>query len=179
MATGAPAFHPAPHRPGHIAQPEEAQTVDPVRERIETTRRYDAERLRLSRDRWYALGRLLVALLFVVSGLVKVVRFVPIRDALLEMGLSGAVAILTLAIFVELVGGVMLAIGLWVRQSAAVLIAYLAGVTLLINGDMSVAFNRASALANLAFAGALMLLVAHGSGLFSVDHVIERRQLSK
>lgn len=140
----------------------------------ESRRREEAQEH--ARQRYfYAAGRVLIASLFVIGGLVKAFHFSQTREAMDSMGLAGTTMLLVSAVAIELVAGSLLAFGCWVRRTSAFLIAYLAALTLLIHGDLSAALNRSSALGNLAIAGGLLLLVAHGPGGLSLERVFERR----
>jgi putative oxidoreductase len=123
----------------------------------------------------YAIGRMLVSTLFITSALAKLVDY----DATLA-ALDGVVAapalLLPLAIAVELIGGALLFAGIQVRRVGAGLIAWLVAVTLFVHYDLSNPLNRSFALANLAFAGALLMVVAHGAGALSFERILLRRK---
>ncbi|MBK7857859.1 MAG: DoxX family protein [Archangiaceae bacterium] len=140
---------------------------------------YEAEQRRAHdqrqhRDvRIYALGRIFIAALFIVSGAAKIFSYSATVSALNEV-LPDARMMVPLGIAIELVGGALLLLGLRTRAAAVGLIAYLATVTLLVHHDLSEPLNRSFALGNLAFAGALMLLFAHGAGALSLDRATHR-----
>jgi putative oxidoreductase len=125
--------------------------------------------------RIFAIGRLLVAGLFLVSGAVKAGRFTATSQALSELGFRDAGVLLSVAILIELACGAFLAVGLWTRSTAGLLAGYLATVTLVVFGGLASDAHRAWALANLAFIGALLMLVAHGAGAWSADRWLSRR----
>jgi putative oxidoreductase len=140
---------------------------------------YEAEQrlehdLRRNRQaQYYAAGRIFLATLFVASALAKMIQYRPTLNAL-SGALADAALLLPIAITIELIGGVFLAVGLKARAVAVGLIAYLGAVTLLLNSDLSNPLNRSMALANFAFAGALLMIIGHGGGALSVDRVLER-----
>lgn len=127
------------------------------------------------RNQRYALGRMAIAVLFISFGLYKALEY---RDALdaIENAIAAASVVLPIAIAVEVIGGLFLLIGFQARATAAFMVAYLAAVTLLVHHDISQPVHRAFALANLAFAGGLLLITAHGAGLYSVDHWRRRQE---
>lgn len=137
-----------------------------------------AERKRIQRRRaiLFASGRVLLGGIFVVSAIAKALGFEATRDAMAELRLSEPGLLLSVAIAVELVGGALLALGYKVRPAAVALIAYLGAVILLVHIDLSVELNRAFALADLAFASALLMLYAHGAGSVSLDTYLARRR---
>ena len=117
----------------------------------------------------HVAGRVLIAALFLISGFAKLATFDATRAAMEGAGLVSASALLPVAIFLELAGGLCLVAGFRVREVATGLAVYIGALTLLMHHDFSMAVNRAFATANLGLIGALLLLVAHGSGAFSAD----------
>jgi putative oxidoreductase len=138
----------------------------------------DRKRVRRRRDLFFAAGRVLMALLFVVSGLSKAIQFDSTREALRNAGFTAVTLLVSSAILIECGAGLMVLIGLKVRLTASALVAYLAAVTLLIHGDLSMDINRAFALLNVALAGGMLMLVAHGGGVFSLDRPPRTASLS-
>jgi putative oxidoreductase len=135
----------------------------------------------------YALGRIFVPIVFIWSAIQKLLdigRFaklladnqVPIPDEVAaylgSMPKYDALA-WTLAI-IELVCGIMILIGLKARWGALVLVVFTAGTIFFVHHfwDMTgeaYAINQTHALKNLSILGALLLIVAVGSGPHSVD----------
>lgn len=142
---------------------------------IAIERRIEKEIRKEHRSEVYVVGRLLLASLFVVSGAAKFASFAATERAMTAFGLTDAGMLLGVGIGVEILGGAMLAVGLKARFVAGTLIGYLATVTLLVHSDFSIDQNRAFALANLAFCGGLLMIVAHGSGVFSLDRALQHR----
>ena len=168
-----------PHFPTHHAlhhDPRSAQLA-----LLEEERRNRAEKAKRNERQTYffALGRFLLAGVFVTGGLVKIAAFDATREAMVDAGLAGASFYLWVAIALELVGGVMLAGGFRVRPAAAAMLGYLIAVTILVHGDLTIELNRAFALANLAIAGGLLMLVAHGAGALSLDKLLGRREAAR
>ena len=123
----------------------------------------------------YLAGRLLLSTLFFVSAVAKMVRFDQTVAALREAGMDDAGILLPFAIAVEVVGAAFLASGYKVRRIAVGLMVYLAGVTLLIAANLSESLNANSAIANVGFIGALLMIAAHGAGKYSLDEWLRRR----
>ncbi len=162
------------HRPlrhAHHVDPEAARLALAEEEALS---RMAQEHRRAIRQRTFLAGRLLLAGLFVASGAAKLFTFSATVAALEASGLSAAPLLLSLAIMVELGGGLMLGLGYRTRQAAQVLVGFLAVVTLFMHSDLSDPLNRAFALSNLAFAGGLLLLVANGPGRFSLERVFDK-----
>jgi putative oxidoreductase len=135
----------------------------------ERQERLAAERVLRTAGRLQLLARLCLATLFLASAAAKLFDFDATRRAMDAFGLSGSGGLLSLAITAELVGGVLLALGLNVRRAALGLVGYLALASIMFHHDLSVDLNRAFALTNLAIAGGLLLLAAYGPGAFSLS----------
>lgn len=136
--------------------------------RAETRARY---RLEL-----HTIGRVALSTLFLASALAKLIRFDDTRRAVEAFGLSAAELIVSLAIAVELVGGMLIALGYQTRRAALGLVAYLVLLTIVSSHDLSVELNRSVAIATLAVVGGLLLLAAQGAGPFSVDGYLGNRE---
>lgn len=124
----------------------------------------------------YAVGRMFLATLFLVSAAAKIIDYDATLKAV-EAAIPGGSLGLPLAIIVELVGGVLLFIGVEARRVAVVLIAWLAVVTLLMHHDLTEPLNRTFALANMAFTGALLMIVAHGGGAMSFERIFKKAKV--
>jgi putative oxidoreductase len=141
----------------------------------EAEQRQHHEQVRNRQVQYYAAGRIFVSTLFVTSAVAKMLQY---KDTVTALGntLTDANMLLPFAIGIELIGGIALALGYQTRRIAIGLIGYLAAVTLLLNSDLSNPLNRSMALANFAFAGALLMIVGHGGGALSIDRFLERKQ---
>lgn len=162
--------HPVAHSIHHD-QAAAAMALAEAERAEEATRRALESRRELA----YLLGRLCLGALFLLSAAAKTVRFDDTVQALSESGMYDAHLLLPLAIAVEVIGAVALAAGYKVRWVAVGLTLYLVGITFLVSFDLSNALNANSALSNLGFIGALLMLAARGAGRASLDRAIERR----
>lgn len=134
----------------------------------EADKRREHDKLQQRNAKLYALGRIFIATLFIVSGAAKIASYATTVAALRDV-LADAQLLVPIGIAIELLCGALLFVGLKARWAAATLIAYLVAVTLLVHHDLSEPLNRSFALGNLAFVGALLLIFAHGAGALSVD----------
>jgi putative oxidoreductase len=132
-------------------------------------RRHRSERAYL-----YAAGRSLLAAAFLVGGLLKAVHLSEVAQVLREDGIPDARLLAMTAVLIELAGGTMVILGLAARAAAKGLIAYLAAVTVIVLMDGFSGLNGWVVLANLAFAGALLMIVAYGPGPFSLTHLFHK-----
>ena len=135
----------------------------------------------------YALGRILVPIVFIweaIQKLLDIGRFaklladnkVPVPDEVSAYlgSMPKYEALAWLLAIIELVCGLMILLGLKARWGALLLVVFTAGTIFFVHhfwdmtGDAYV-LNRIQALKNLSILGALLLIVAVGSGPHSLD----------
>jgi putative oxidoreductase len=113
------------------------------------------------------IGRLLLALIFVLAGLNKIVNYGGTLGYMQSFGVPALLLPATIAI--EVLGGFAVALG-WRARIAALI---LAGFTILAAGLFHAQFSdqqqMTNFLKNLAIAGGLLTLAAHGPGALSLD----------
>lgn len=118
----------------------------------------------------YAVGRMFLATLFLVSGAAKLIDYSATLRSL-DGVIAAPALVLPIAIAVELIGGALLFAGVQARRVSIGLIGWLAIITLFMHHDLTNPLNRTFALANMAFAGALLMIVAHGPGALSFERI--------
>ncbi|KQV89894.1 LysR family transcriptional regulator [Massilia sp. Root351] len=114
-------------------------------------------------------GRVLMAAIFVMSGVGKLMAPAATIGYIQAMGLPLAGAGLVLAIVVELGGGLLLALGYKTRLVALVLAAFSVLTGLLFHGAIGDQNQMIHLMKNLAMAGGLLQVVAFGAGAYSLD----------
>ncbi|MCK0510991.1 DoxX family protein [Aromatoleum buckelii] len=112
-------------------------------------------------------GRLLLALIFIISGWGKIKGYAGSQQYMESMGVSGA--LLPLVIFVELGGGLAIAFGLLTRLAAAGLAVFCLLAAVIFHNDFSNQMQFISFMKNLAIAGGFFVLSIHGPGALSLD----------
>ena len=136
----------------------------------------------------YMLGRILLPLVFLVAGIQKLMNIREIADMLAANKVPipeevvpylGSIpkyeALGYLVAAVEIIGGLMVLIGLKARWGALMLVVFTACTIIFVHhfwdmeGAAQIA-NRTEALKNLSMIGGLLLVVAMGSGPTAVDH---------
>lgn len=112
-------------------------------------------------------GRVLLASLFLISGLGKMASAAGAAGYMAAAGVPGA--LLPLVIATEVLGGIAVIIG-WRTRIVAFLLAGFSLITALIfHTHFSDQTQTVMFLKNLSIAGGLLLLVANGAGWLSVD----------
>lgn len=116
-----------------------------------------------------AVGRVLLATIFVFSAIGKLLAPAATIGYIEAMGLPLAGAGLAAAVAVELGGGVLLAIGYKTRLVALALAAFSVVTGLVFHNAVGDQNQLIHLLKNLAMAGGLLQVAAFGAGAFSLD----------
>lgn len=120
------------------------------------------------------LGRLGLAALFLPAGIGKITGFSGTVGYIASVGLPLATLGAILALVVEVVGGLALILGYKTRIAALVLAVFTLVAAFFFHAFWSVAPDQAFMQQllfwkNVAIAGGLLVLAAHGAGAFSLD----------
>jgi putative oxidoreductase len=124
-----------------------------------------------------ALGRIMLAVIFILSGLQKVIDPSGTVSMLESAGLPTSLAMPT-GVF-ELVAGVMLAIGLLARFVSILLFGFVALTIFFFHNQFADPLQGAQALKNLAIMGGLLMVFAYGQMRWSYDHWRSRDKVRK
>jgi len=125
---------------------------------------------------WKALasliGRILLALIFLNSGIGKIGNFTGTAQYMANHGMPFAPFFLVGAIICELVGGITVILGYFTRFGALLLIIFLIPTTLIfhniwVDPKMMIHFMK-----NVSMLGGLLVLFSAGGGRFSLDHFL-------
>ena len=119
-------------------------------------------------------GRILVALIFVVSGFSKITGFEGVAGYIGSKGLPMPAALAALTIALELGGGILLVVGYKVRIVAVLFFLWLIPTTFIFHKfwgiDPAQAQNQMNNFfKNVSIMGAMLLLATFGPGGYSVD----------
>ncbi|ELX12865.1 DoxX family protein [Janthinobacterium sp. HH01] len=117
-----------------------------------------------------AIGRVLMAAIFVMSGIGKLLAPAATIGYIASSGLPFATAGLAVAIAVELGGGLLLALGIQTRLVAAGLAAFSIVTALAFHHAIGDQNQMIHLLKNIAMAGGLLQVVAFGAGAYSFDN---------
>jgi len=119
-------------------------------------------------------GRILIALIFVLSGFAKITGFEGTVGYIASKGLPlpqlGAIA----AIIVELGGGILLIVGWKARWAAAAMLVFTAAAAVFFHNFWAVPPDQVQNtmihfMKNISMMGGLLFVVVHGSGPLSLD----------
>jgi putative oxidoreductase len=120
-------------------------------------------------------GRLLLAAIFVISGLNKLSDFSGTAAFMSGAGLPAAEFLLVLTILIEVAGGLMIVLGWYTRQLALILFLFMLPVTAVFHNPWAAADpaqvqqQMIHFLKNLAIMGGMLHLSAFGPGHFSIE----------
>jgi putative oxidoreductase len=117
-----------------------------------------------------ALGRLLIALIFVLSGLSKIAAPATTIAYIQSAGAPFAPVAFAVAATVELIGGLALLAGFQTRLVAAVLAIFTLAAAVLFHNNMADQNQMIHFMKNLAITGGLLQVIAFGAGAFSLDN---------
>lgn len=113
------------------------------------------------------LGRILIALIFIVAGYGKIGGYEATQGYMAAMGVPGG--LLPLVIALELGGGILLVLGLFTRYVALALAGFSILSAILFHGNVADQTQQIMFLKNLGLAGGFLFLVANGAGKISLD----------
>jgi putative oxidoreductase len=120
------------------------------------------------------IGRVLIAVLFLMSGISKVVAPAATQGYIAAMGLPAPVAAYFGSICVELIGSVLLIAGFQVRIVAAGMAVFTLLTAVFFHTNFADQNQMIHFLKNFAILGGLLQVVAFGPGGFSLDHRFSR-----
>jgi len=116
-------------------------------------------------------GRVLLAAMFLLSGIGKISGYAGTQGYMESMGVPGA--LLPLVIALEIVGAIAVIVGLRTRLAAAGLAVFTLAAGFIFHGGAD-QMQQIMLFKNVAVAGGFLLLVARGAGDWSLDARRER-----
>ncbi len=125
---------------------------------------------------WKALasliGRILLVLIFVNSGVGKIGNFTGTAQYMASAGMPIAPFFLVGAIFFELVGSITVILGYFTRFGALLLIIFLIPTTLIFHNIFADPKMMIHFMKNVSMFGGLLVLLSSGGGRFSLDYFL-------
>ena len=114
------------------------------------------------------LGRVLLALMFVMAGISKISGYSGMQGYMESMGVPGA--LLPLVIALEVLGGLALILGWHSRLAAFLLAGFTVMATLIFHANIGDQTQYLMFMKNLSVTGGLLMIVSLGAGPFSLDN---------
>ena len=121
------------------------------------------------------IGRILMAAIFLVSGVGKALAPAATIGYIESVGLPFATLGLVAAVAIEVGGGAMLALGIKTRLVATLLAAFSVVTGLVFHSAVGDQNQLIHLMKNIAMAGGLLQVVAFGAGAYSVDAASSRK----
>jgi putative oxidoreductase len=116
-----------------------------------------------------AVGRLLIAALFLISGLGKIAMPALTQNIIASAGLPFPLLAYLVAIVIEVGGGILLILGYQSRIVASVMAVFTVAAALGFHHNFADQNAMAHFLKNISITGGLLQIVALGAGTFSID----------
>lgn len=120
------------------------------------------------------IGRVLLALIFILSGFGKITTFTATAGYMASKGLPLPEVLLIPTILIELGGGLLIAVGYKARWAALVIFLFIIPTTLMFHNFWAVEADQVRAQMiqfqkNLAIMGGMLYIVFTGPGRYSLD----------
>lgn len=120
-------------------------------------------------------ARILMSVIFILSGLLKLVTAATTQALLTKMGLPLPYVGWVIAVVVELGGGIALLFSLATRQVAIVLAAWCVATALVAHSNFADRQMQVHFMKNLVMTGGFLYVAMFGAGSFSLDALRRRR----
>ncbi|GAO78020.1 MULTISPECIES: DoxX family protein [unclassified Sphingopyxis] len=120
------------------------------------------------------IGRLFIALIFIVSGINKLIHVSDTSAMISAAGLPGGLAVPT-GLF-ELVAGICIALGIAVRLWSTLLAGFVLATIIFFHREFTDPVQAMAAMKNLAIAGGLLCLFGYGHTRWSYDALRAKRR---
>ena len=126
------------------------------------------------------VGRILLSLIFLASAAGKITDWEAPAGMMAERGLPAANVLLSVAVALEIIGGVSVLLGLYARLGALALLAFLIPVSLIMHDfwayeDPARTGHMINFMKNVSIMGGLTMVLALGAGPCSIDSMLKPR----
>jgi len=122
------------------------------------------------------IGRVLLVLIFVISGIGKIGHLEGTAQYMAQHGMPFVPFFLVGAIFLELVGSITVILGYFTRFGALMLIVFLIPTTLIFHTNFADQIQVIMFMKNVSMIGGCLILLANGAGSFSLDHLLREKK---
>jgi len=114
------------------------------------------------------VGRVLIAIMFVMSGLSKISGYAGTQGYMESVGVPGI--LLPLVIALEVAGGIAIIVGWQTRLTALALAGFCVISAVMFHANFGDQIQMIMFMKNIAIAGGFLFLVANGPGAYALDN---------
>ena len=118
------------------------------------------------------IGRILLVLIFLNSGIGKIGNFEGTAQYMAKSGMPFTNFFLVGAIFLELVGSITVVLGYHARFGALLLLIFLIPTTLIFHTNFADRMQMIHFMKNVSMFGGCLILLSAGAGRFSLDYFL-------
>ena len=122
------------------------------------------------------IGRILLVLIFLNSGIGKVGNFEGTAQYMAKFGMSNTTLFLLGAIVFELLGSITVILGYFTRFGALLLLIFLIPTTLIFHTNFADPMQKIHFMKNVSMFGGCFILLAAGAGRFSLDYFLRGKK---
>jgi len=122
------------------------------------------------------IGRILLVLIFLNSGIGKVGNFEGTAQYMAKFGMSNTTLFLLGAIVFELLGSITVILGYFTRFGALLLLIFLIPTTLIFHTNFVDPMQKINFMKNVSMFGGCFILLAAGAGRFSLDYLLRGKK---
>ena len=122
------------------------------------------------------VGRILLVLIFLNSGMGKIGNFVGTAQYMAKFGMPYPHFFLVGAIFFELVGSITVILGYFTRFGAFLLIIFLIPTTLIFHNNFADPMQKIQFMKNVSMFGGCLVLFSAGAGRLSLDYLLRGKK---
>jgi putative oxidoreductase len=122
------------------------------------------------------IGRILLVLIFLNSGIGKILKFDMTAQYMARFGIVYANFFLLGAIVFELLGSLSVILGFYTRLGAVLLILFLIPTTIIFHTNFTDPLQMVQLMKNLSMLGGCLILLGMGPGHWSLDTLFRNRK---
>jgi putative oxidoreductase len=122
------------------------------------------------------IGRILLVLIFLQSGIGKVAHFQGTAEYMAKFGMPYTNLFLIGAIFIELFGSITVITGYYARLGTFLLVIFMIPTTLIFHTNFSDPNQQIHFMKNVSMFGGLLVLLMVGAGRISLDYLLREKK---